>query len=220
MAIAFTDWNPNELYHYGIRGMKWGQRRFQNPDGSLTTLGQKRYGKSGYASASRMTKDLNKLDKERAEATYRSRQISRAKRVERLKSKLGKVDNAEKKAKIEKKIDKLTNGMSERRKAKVEGYNKLAEKSKQMADKILARAKESRYTVNSKLVRRAVYSNRDYVMTALGAVSAAGQAMTMAELTKSGFGVGVAPIFGGTATGTKYKVINKYTRRYRADDRR
>ena len=32
----------NELYHHGIKGQKWGVRRFQNPDGSLTSAGQKR----------------------------------------------------------------------------------------------------------------------------------------------------------------------------------
>lgn len=32
-----------ELYHWGIRGMKWGVRRFQRKDGSLTKAGAKRY---------------------------------------------------------------------------------------------------------------------------------------------------------------------------------
>ena len=32
-----------ELYHHGIKGMKWGVRRFQNKDGSLTNAGKKRY---------------------------------------------------------------------------------------------------------------------------------------------------------------------------------
>lgn len=36
---------PNELYHHGIKGQKWGVRRFQNPDGSYTAAGKKRYGK-------------------------------------------------------------------------------------------------------------------------------------------------------------------------------
>ena len=35
--------NADELKHYGIKGMKWGVRRFQNSDGSLTADGKKRY---------------------------------------------------------------------------------------------------------------------------------------------------------------------------------
>ncbi len=32
-----------ELYHHGIKGQRWGVRRYQNADGSLTAAGQKRY---------------------------------------------------------------------------------------------------------------------------------------------------------------------------------
>ena len=32
-----------ELYHWGVKGMKWGVRRYQNADGSLTERGRKRY---------------------------------------------------------------------------------------------------------------------------------------------------------------------------------
>jgi len=33
----------NDLKHFGILGMRWGIRRYQNPDGSLTPAGQRRY---------------------------------------------------------------------------------------------------------------------------------------------------------------------------------
>ena len=34
---------PDELYHFGILGMKWGVRRYQNKDGSLTPAGYIHY---------------------------------------------------------------------------------------------------------------------------------------------------------------------------------
>lgn len=43
----------NELYHHGILGQKWGIRRFQNEDGTLTEEGKRRYNK-------RLMKDLTK----------------------------------------------------------------------------------------------------------------------------------------------------------------
>ena len=38
--------SDGELYHYGIKGQKWGVRRYQNKDGSLTPAGQKRLAKN------------------------------------------------------------------------------------------------------------------------------------------------------------------------------
>ena len=37
----------DELYHHGIKGQHWGDRRFQNEDGSWTPEGRERYGKGG-----------------------------------------------------------------------------------------------------------------------------------------------------------------------------
>ena len=37
--------NNAELYHHGVKGQRWGIRRYQNKNGSLTAYGKKRYAK-------------------------------------------------------------------------------------------------------------------------------------------------------------------------------
>lgn len=62
------------LAHFGIKGMKWGVRRYRNSDGSLTESGKARYTKSGKKKNPRKmsSKDLEKSTKRlHAENQYR-----------------------------------------------------------------------------------------------------------------------------------------------------
>lgn len=60
-----------ELYHHGIRGQKWGVRRFQNPDGSLTSAGRKRH-------ASEQSRIASKASKKEAIERYKAGKYAKA----------------------------------------------------------------------------------------------------------------------------------------------
>lgn len=64
--------NDEYLSHHGIKGQRWGIRRYQNPDGSLTPAGEKRYAK--------LEKKLNSIGPETRQERQRSEIEARAKR--------------------------------------------------------------------------------------------------------------------------------------------
>ena len=49
----------NELCHYGVKGQKWGVRRYQNKDGTLTTAGKKRISKDSKIYKNKYKKTAN-----------------------------------------------------------------------------------------------------------------------------------------------------------------
>ena len=59
-----------ELYHHGVKGMRWGVRRYQNEDGSLTTAGKKRYDGSPLGKVATGLKKVGNAYKEHAKSIY------------------------------------------------------------------------------------------------------------------------------------------------------
>ena len=57
--MKLTMYNPNELYHFGVKGMKWGIRRYQNKDGTLTKAGRKRAQKDADSLSKAMSKEMD-----------------------------------------------------------------------------------------------------------------------------------------------------------------
>lgn len=70
----------DELYHYGTKGQKWGIRRYQNPDGSLTEEGKKRY--ANYSE--RANKLQGQIDKNSKKIYTLTKEYSHSKQRQKL----------------------------------------------------------------------------------------------------------------------------------------
>lgn len=128
--IFFDD----ELQHWGIKGQKWGQRRYQYKDGSLTPAGQKRY-----------NKEMDRLKKEKAKVKAEEKVLANKKKTQ---AKIDKLE-AEKKA------------LEERKKAlKDEKRGKSSKESDKEDSMTLEEARELLLkSTNPKFI----YDNRQYL---------------------------------------------------------
>ena len=86
---AILDLSSGELYHTGVLGMRWGYRRYQNPDGSLTPLGEIHYGRKMAKLDKKKLKILKKTKKmeERDARTKAKIEVHKQKELNKAKHK-------------------------------------------------------------------------------------------------------------------------------------
>ena len=147
MIVIWTYNYTAELRHHGIKGQKWGVRRYQNYDGSLTAAGRKRYGvnvegaKANYEKAKAEQKEaLRYYNKKTGYGTLYNAEASR------------RLDNARRNKKWAKQdldSEKIKQRLNEETKPKSKHRTKLEElyKSKGMTDEEAAVAAYKRERV-------------------------------------------------------------------------
>lgn len=87
--IYLDESSPDELAHFGVLGQKWGIRRYQNKDGTLTSAGKRRYKISSDGKmVKRSREEVKSYDKKvktlkKASEEKKKKQKSRAKALEK-----------------------------------------------------------------------------------------------------------------------------------------
>lgn len=191
-----------DLRHFGTKGMRWGERRFQNPDGSLTELGRQRYGIGGERSARGTKHDLNKLDREQtnAKARFDYYDAKSKKSIAKAAKKLRKAEASGDEEKITKAHERLNKAENSKVTKNAADYKALYDRSKAMTDRIIKESLAKGYSVHSRDVLRSVNRGHSAAVSTLGTIG--GTALSLVTPVQ------IAYVQSEYAQGKHYRVRN------------
>lgn len=161
MAFSYYGYElirESDLAHYGVLGMKWGIRRFQNKDGSYTDQGRKRYSARDYS------RQLNTLDTQTVQAIY-ERENANARFNDLTRKAMKKASS--KNGMSEKSAKKFLNKKDRLMKA-YELSDERVKHGEELTNKVLASALERGYSIESKKVQRMADNGYKAMSSALG----------------------------------------------------
>ena len=169
---TFESVDDSYLEHFGVRGMKWGQRRYQNKDGSYTSAGKKR--RDNYDTRSQMKSKYERSIKENKKTL--SEELKDLKELE----KYGKHSNAFKKDKKDRSMDndpltddQIFNNLLNKKKDSVKNLNYSIDNETRIIKNIKSKSGKNKdfYDYRKAADEGAIASSK--IMAVVGGVTAA-----------------------------------------------